>query len=189
MTQQSRSTMPLDHSPQRARLSAVGTAAGVVLGLAGIGEARRLAAGDDRTFLRSARTTGPVRALTGALLLARPHLLVTALGADSESRAPRWLVRMVAVREVALGIGLSAAANRHDDPRPWLLASAAIDGAESVVVLDAIARGQLDRIPAVGFAAADVGGALVAAGVLAQQHRRTRRADDSGPAPRVGTAS
>jgi hypothetical protein len=78
---------------------------------------------------------------------------------------------MLAVREIVLGFGLAAAANRQRDPRPWLLSAAAIDGAESVVVLVAIARRQLPSVPALGFAAADCGGALVAAGVLAQHVR------------------
>jgi hypothetical protein len=176
---------------RRRRASLLGTAAGGAFGLAGIAEARRLANGDQATLVRSARTTGPVRALAGSLLLAQPRVLLAAVGAGSRDRAPDWLVRMVAVREIILGIGLLSTARRQRDPRPWLLCSAATDGAECVVVLDAIARRQLPSIPALGFAAADVGGALVAAGVLAQQRRdRARRSAPAGAAglPAPGSA-
>jgi hypothetical protein len=95
---------------------------------------------------------------------------------------------MVAVREIILGIGLSSTARRQCDPRGWLLSSAATDGAEGVLVLDAIARRQLPSIPALGFAAADIGGALVAAGVLAQQRRDRARRSASAGAPGLRAA-
>jgi len=155
--------------PRRASL--LGCAAGGALGLAGIAEALRLANGDDATLLRSTRTTGPVRAAAGSLLLARPRLLPLAVGAGPGAGGPDWLVRMVGVREFVLGLGLLSAARRRRDPRPWLLSTAAIDGSECLVVLHAVTRRQLPAVPALGFAAADLGGALVAAGVLAQLRR------------------
>lgn len=66
--------------PSRAAL--VGTAAGASLGLAGMAEARRLANGDQATLLRSARTTGPTRAVVGSLLVVQPRLLRLRLGPD-----------------------------------------------------------------------------------------------------------
>jgi hypothetical protein len=136
-----------------------------------VAEVRRLANGDDATLLRSARTTGPIRAVAGAALMTQPRLLPLAVGAGSSARAPDWLIRMVAVREIVLGIGLFRAARPRHDPRPWLPSAAATDGAGCIVVLDAIARAQLPSVPALGFAATDLGGALVAAGVLARQRR------------------
>jgi hypothetical protein len=176
--------------PRRASL--LGCVAGGALGLAGIAEALRLANGDDATLLRSARTTGPVRAAAGSLLLARPRLLPLAVGAGPGAEGPDWLVRMVAVRELVLGMGLLSAARRRRDPRPWLLSTAAVDGSECLVVLHAVNRRQLPVVPALGFAAADFGGALVAAGVLAQL-RRDRAAPEldvrwspASPAPAGG---
>lgn len=117
-----------------------------------------------------------------SLLLAQPRLLPLAVGADSAARGSDWLIRMVALREIVLGIGVLCAARRRRDPRPWLLSSAATDGAECLVVLDAIARRQLPRVPALGFAAADLGGALVAVGVRAQQRRDRARRNASAAA-------
>jgi hypothetical protein len=68
-----------------------------------------------------------------------------------------------------------------------LLSSAATDGAEGVLVLDAIARRHLPSIPALGFAA-DIGGALVAAGVLSQQRRDRARRSASAGAPGLRAA-
>lgn len=166
---------------RRRATTLLGAAAGGALGLAGVAEARRLANGDRDTLLRSARSAGPVRVAAGSLLLLRPRLLPVAVGTGSRARAPDWLVRMVAVREIVLGIGLLSAGRRRRDPRPWLLSSAAVDGAECVVVVDAIARRQLPGVPALGFAAADLGGALVAAGVLGQQRRDHRSAPPAAP--------
>jgi hypothetical protein len=173
--------------PRRAAL--VGSAAGGALGLAGIAEARRLANGDQATLLRSARNTGPTRVLAGLLLVVQPRLLPLAVGAGSSARTPDWLIRMVAVREIVLGIGLAAAASHQRDLRPALLSAAAIDGAEGVVLLAAIARRQLPTIPALGFAAADCGGALVAAGVLAQRRGGASRSGSLGPGARGTPAS
>ena len=148
--------------------SFVGTAAGIGLGLAGLVEAGRLARGDRSTLARSARAAGPVRVVAGSLLLVRPHALPVAVGAGSDMPVPEWLVRMVAVREIVLGLGVRAAGRRGRDPGRWLMTAAAIDGAEAVVVLDAIAHRRLAPLPGLGFATADLGGALVAAGVLRQ---------------------
>lgn len=155
------------------RAGLVATAAGGALGLAGVAEALRLARGDMETARRRATATGPTRVLAGSLLVAQPRLLPRAVGAGVE--AADWLVRMVALREIVLGIGLAPGARRQGDPRPGLLSAAAIDGAECIVVLGAIARRHLPAVPALGFAAADLGGALVAAGVLAQQRRERAR--------------
>jgi hypothetical protein len=76
-----------------------------------------------------------------------------------------------------------------------LLAAAAIDGAECLVVLHAVAYGQLAALPALGFAAAELGGGLVAAGVVAQRHRHVERLGQAvrpGPqtsAPRASAPS
>ena len=152
----------------------LGTVAGAALGVAGIVEALRLAGGDTATLRQRARTGGPVRAGAGTLMLLRPRLLLAATGSTSDEWVPELLIRMVAVREIVLGIGLWSVSRRQEDPHPWLLASAATDGAECVVVLDAVARRRLPPIPALGFAAADLGGGLVAAGILAQRRAQPR---------------
>jgi hypothetical protein len=149
----------------------IGTASGVTLGLAGLLQARRLAQGDGTALQRSAATSGPARIAFGTLLLIKPRLLPRSVGATSGGEAAPLLARMIAVREVVAGIGLLSASRADSDPRPSLLSLAAVDGSEGIVVLHALVRRRLPAIPALGFAVADLGGAMVGAGLFVRRRR------------------
>ncbi len=72
-----------------------------------------------------------------------------------------WLLRAIAVRDVAIGLGLLGA----PDPAPWLRAQAAADVLDAGILVESLRRGRGDRTRArlwLGFAS----GAAVLAGWL-----------------------
>lgn len=107
---------------------------------------------------RSARLVpvlGLLRLGVGALLLARPDTAARALGVDRvTARRTAWLGSLVAVREVALGLG-ALQAGGHDPGRtaPWVAAQAVADAGDAVAFLSAAARGQVRASRAVTMAA------------------------------------
>jgi hypothetical protein len=133
------------------RSSLVPLLGGAALFILGINEARRVAA------------AGPLEARRS---VARPRALGEVIAADfppvSESNL---LVRMVAVRELVLGLAVSPS---YEDSRRWLFAQSLVDGAEALIVLGAVRRGDLEPMRGLPFAAADAGSATVAIGLLAQ---------------------
>jgi hypothetical protein len=136
------------------RSSLVPLLGGAALFILGINEARRVAA------------AGPLEARRS---VARPRALGEVIAADfppvSESNL---LVRMVAVRELVLGIAGLAVSPSYEDSRRWLFAQSLVDGAEALIVLGAVRRGDLEPMRGLPFAAADAGSATVAIGLLAQ---------------------
>jgi hypothetical protein len=88
-----------------------------------------------------------------------PQLLTAALGLSGAGKAGWWLLRMLAVREIALGTGTVAASRPNADPWPWLMTVSAIDGAEALVLLVALRRKAVDGPGGWAFAAADAGSA------------------------------
>lgn len=116
------------------------------------------------------------RTLAAAAIMAAPVASARALGTDTAT-AQRvvWLTRMLAVRDGALGIG-GAAAARRGSGTSWLLAGAASDAVDAVVLTAALRQGRIKGIVpslTVPFAA----GAAVL-GALAGLGLRRRRADD-----------
>jgi hypothetical protein len=91
------------------RRSLVAAAGGGSLLALGIREAVILSAADSETARARARQLGPTRIAAGVTLLARPRLLTGALGLDGGNESARWLPRLIAVREIALGVGTLAA--------------------------------------------------------------------------------
>jgi hypothetical protein len=154
------------------RAQAAGPLLGGALFLAGVVQARQIAAGSEHEIAKAARVTGAARVLAGAMLLRWPQLLTTLLGRGRGSGTLPWLARMVAVREIAVGAAAVAAARAGRDPGRWLLVLSLVDGAEALVVLDAIRRDEVPLRQGVAFAAADVGSALTAAALA----RNTARA-------------
>lgn len=146
--------------------------AGGVLFSFGLVEARRLATGDDADARRAANTTGPTRAVAGALLLARPRVLATVLANDpSAAAASPWLARMVGTREVVLGLATVTASWKRQDVRPWLLVLSLIDAGEALILVDAVWRRTVRRAPGAAFVAADAGSAAAGLGLIAQMRR------------------
>jgi hypothetical protein len=141
------------------RRRAVAAAAGAALCSLGIREAVRLADADLELARGRARQLGATRVLAGVVLLVRPQLLTAALGLSGAGKAGWWLLRMLAVREIALGTGTVAASRPNADPWPWLMTVSAIDGAEALVLLVALRSKAVDGPGGWAFAAADAGSA------------------------------
>jgi hypothetical protein len=145
------------------RPAAVGPLLGGALFLAGVAQARQIAAGGEHEIAKAARVAGKARVLAGVLLLRWPQLLATLLGSGRGSGTLPWAARMVAVREIAVGAATVAATRAGRDPARWLLVLSLVDGAEALVVLDAIRRDEIPLAQGVAFMAADAGSALTAA--------------------------
>jgi hypothetical protein len=104
---------------------------------------------------------GAARVAFGLGMAVRPEIVPRTLGVDSVSaRRMSWLVRMCAVRDVALGAGGLHAAATGRDVRPWLGAQACSDAG------DAVALGLALRDRQVAPARAVAVGAMAVAGVL-----------------------
>lgn len=114
---------------------------------------------------RSARPTaasiGMMRVGIGTALLARPQVLPRALGVDGVSaRRMSWAVRMFGVRDGLLGLLGAHAALTGRPLRPSLLAQAASDTTDAVVLVLA-ARQRLVSTPrALALAVFGVAGAV-----------------------------
>ena len=117
---------------------AVAAAAGGSLLVMGLREAARLRDADIETARSRARQLGAARIGAGLVLLARPRFLAGALGWDDGGRGSAWLPRLVAVRELCLGVGAVASSRADADPWPWLMTIATVDGAEGAVLLAAL---------------------------------------------------
>ena len=70
-----------------------------------------------------------------------------------------WLVRAIAARDVAIGLGLLAA----PDSRPWLRAQAAADLLDAGILVASLRRGRGDRARATLWLVFASGAAVVAA--------------------------
>ena len=134
--------MPLQH-PNDLRRKALAAAAGAVLFSLGLREAVRLRDADLELARGRARQLGATRIVAGVVLLARPQLLTAALGRSAAGKPGSWLARMLAVREIAVGTGTVGASRPAADPWPWLMTVSAIDGAEALVLLAALAARRL----------------------------------------------
>ncbi len=107
----------------------------------------------------------------GAVFLAAPVLSVRVLGVDTATaRRIRFLARMAAARDIALGAGVLTA-DAAPDAAPWLLAGAAADLVDAVVITAAVRQGALRRLPAGAVAL----GAAVAAAAGTWAALRLRR--------------
>ena len=162
-----------DPPTKRFRRQGIAAAAGAVLFGLGLREAVRLRDADLESARGRARQLGATRDLAGIVLLVRPQLLTAALGLSAAGRAGRWLSRMLAVREIAVGTGTVAASRPGADPWPWLMTVSAIDGAEALVLFTALRRKALDQPGGWAFVAADAGSAAAFITRIAH-HRRLR---------------
>jgi hypothetical protein len=68
-------------------------------------------------------------------MFARPEALPNVLGGDASTalRAP-WLVRMIAVREMVLGVTTLTVSQTGEDVRSLLMALSLVDGAKALVL-------------------------------------------------------
>jgi hypothetical protein len=112
-----------------------------------------------------ALTLGAGRCLLGAAFLAAPVFSVRVLGVDTASaKRVTFVARMLAARDLALGAGTLGGATRGR-PAGWLVAGAAADAADAVLIVAALRTGQARGWPAAAIAAGAV--AAAAAGGLA----------------------
>lgn len=84
-------------------------------------------------------------------------------GGDRSAFPTNMATRGLAIRDVALGVGILATLEEGDRARPWLLASAAADAGDAVGTLGS--WGELGRLRALGLLALEVGAAVVGFGL------------------------
>lgn len=107
------------------------------------------------------------RIAIGVVSLLVPGVVGRAMmGPDGDSRGARLLLRVVGVRDLALGVGVLAALDRDAPARGWLRASAVVDGLDAAGSL--LARNHLRPTVFPAAAGAATGGALLS-GWLAGQ--------------------
>lgn len=114
-----------------------------------------------------AGAVGAFRTVVGPALLARPEVMARMLGVDGVTAArTRWLARMLASRELAIGLGTSFAVATGRSVRPWLLVNAVCDAGDVVAAVLAARARQVSGPRALGlgvFTLAGVVGQLVSA--------------------------
>lgn len=116
---------------------------------------------------------GAIRTAIGLAFLAAPVTAVRTLGVDTATAGRLdWLARMTAARDAVLGAGTLAAAARDEGVAPWLVAGAAADAADAVVLGTAIARRRAGGPGALGSAV--LAGLATAAGAWAAVGLRGR---------------
>ena len=77
---------------------------------------------------RAPAKSGQHRLATGALMLARPLVLPKMLGLDNGGPALRWLPRLLAYREIAVGVAAVAASSRTENRSRGCACSARLTG-------------------------------------------------------------
>ena len=80
---------------------------------------------------------GVARLSFGMALLFSPASTLRILWPEEEASRPitSEIARALGIRETVLGLGILGALMRKDSPKPWLLASAAVDGADVSLTL------------------------------------------------------
>lgn len=132
---------------------------------AGLPEHDDWAAWADRIAGPGAHNIAVGRVSAGVVLLVRPTLLPRLLGVDSATaRRLSWLGRMAGARDLALGVGQLQAAATGAPTSGWVVAGAACDTADAVVLSEAASRGHVRRTTGVLMAAS----ALVCAACAAR---------------------
>ncbi len=104
---------------------------------------------------------GAARAVVGAVALAKPPIVATALGLDSgTAERTDWLARFFGGRDFALGVGSAAGS------RGCQAAACASDLSDFVAVLLAMRAGHVKALPGVLTAITAGGAALAGAATL-----------------------
>lgn len=121
-----------------------------------------------------ARSIGVGRLLLGGGFLLAPVTATRVLGVDTATaKRVAFLAQMMAARDVAIGAGTAASSGAGRNPAGWLLAGAAADAADAVVIAGALRSGRARGVAARGL----VGGAaalsaLAAFGAVGALRRR-----------------
>jgi hypothetical protein len=97
----------------------------------------------------------------GGAFLAAPVLSMRILGLDTETaKRVTLLARMAAARDVVIGVGTLASRGRSQ--AGWLLAGAAADTADAVLIATALRQRRAAGLPAAGIALGAVAAAVLA---------------------------
>jgi hypothetical protein len=89
------------------------------------------------------------RTAAGTALLVAPVFGLRLLGADSATaKRVTFVTRMMAIRDAAIGAGALAAARGRGSLLPWIVAGAASDAVDMVVLTQALREGRAKGITA-----------------------------------------
>jgi hypothetical protein len=112
------------------------------------------------TAATAAAALGVARSVFGVAMAVAPALLPRLLGADATTaRRLGYLTRMVAARELALGVGTLRAVGTGDDLRSWFVAQAMSDAGDAVAIAAAVRAGRVNRVAAAALVLFATGGA------------------------------
>jgi hypothetical protein len=116
---------------------------------------------------------GLVRIIVGLTATGAPVLSARVVGSDSATaRRVTWLTRMMAGRELAVGLGALTASRRGTDAAPWLLFGAVADGVDAAAFILALRQRRIAG--PLAWLVATTGPALTAAGVVQAVRLRRR---------------
>lgn len=113
----------------------------------------------DRPDVLAVAASAAARLAFAAWFLSRPDAVAHAWRRPPSPRLRR-AARLVAVRELVLGVGAAAAVARQRPARGWVLAMAAADAVNGVVTAVAGLRGAVPARRAAGLAAFDLSGTV-----------------------------
>ena len=125
----------------------------------------------------SARTIGmgigAARSVIGAVFFAEPVFSVRLLGLDTATAARvTWLARMAAARDAVIGIGTVSSSARRRGQQGWLLAGAAADLADALVLAQALREGRAKGLAATGIVAGAAAAAVAGVWAASESTRR-----------------
>jgi hypothetical protein len=115
---------------------------------------------------RIAEAIAVSRVAFGGLLCGRPEVAASWVGDDARTPGAGMIIRILAAREVALGLGTLASRREPVERRRWLLASGACDAADFAVTLASQRAGSARNVVLASAAAAalvNLGAALAVA--------------------------
>jgi hypothetical protein len=118
---------------------------------------------------------GTGRTLVGLAFLAKPVESVRFLGVDSgTAQRLDWLARMTAARDAALGVGTVVSSIRGRGSSAWLLAGAACDLVDAVVIGAAASGKRLAPLPGVAVGIVAIAGSVAATATVLAPRREHR---------------
>jgi hypothetical protein len=121
-----------------------------------------------------ATAIGVGRLVLGGAFLVAPVASTRLLGLDTATaKRVGYLARMAAARDIGLGVGTLTAAGPAG-AAPWLLAGAAADAVDAVVIAGAIRTGSARGLPAWGVVVGAVGVAGLGFGAAIGLRRSSR---------------
>lgn len=96
--------------------------------------------------IRATTALGVARTALGVVMVAAPQLLPRLGGADRLSaRRLAYLGRMVAGRELAVGLGTLRAVRRREPADAWVMAQGLCDAGDALSMVVALRRGHVSR--------------------------------------------